>query len=113
MTSDKKASDIDNPRVMLLRVCQLCQRHVTGCHRIRVSSCRVPEMENFYQPAIFVQPVVDAYWRMENFANARSATAPNANPGQVLEQLDMVKEGCTELLGGARVVGANVVENDF
>jgi len=70
-------------------------------------------MQDLYQSAVLVQPVIDAYWRMKNLSDAWSTADWNPNPRQALEQLDMIEKGCTELRGGARVVRADVVENDF
>jgi hypothetical protein len=56
-------------------------------------------MQHLYQPAIFVQPVIDARWRMQNLANAWSLRDWHANSRQALEQLDMVNKGSTEPLG--------------
>jgi hypothetical protein len=70
-------------------------------------------MENFYVLAVFPQPVIHTHRRMEHFANAWFPRDRNTNAGQALEQLYMFKQGDTKLLGGVRVVGANVIENDF
>jgi hypothetical protein len=66
-----------------------------------------------YQSAVLVQPVIDTHWRMKNLTDAGSSVDWNPDPWQALEQLDMIQKGCTELRSGARVVRADVVENDF
>jgi hypothetical protein len=66
-------------------------------------------MQYLYQPAVLVQPVIDPYRRMKKIADAGSAVDWHPNPGQRLEQVDMVKKGRTELLGGAWIVRADIV----
>ncbi len=70
-------------------------------------------MQDLYQSAILVQPVINAYWRMKNLTDAGSTADWSPNPGQALQQFDMIEKGCAELLGGVRIVRADVVENDF
>jgi hypothetical protein len=79
----------------------------------RVPPCGVPEMQDFYQPAVFMQPVINAYGGMKNLSNAGSSWDRNTNPRHALEQFDVVKKGRAELLGCARVAGSDVVENDL
>jgi hypothetical protein len=60
-----------------------------------------------------VQPVIDAYWRVKDLPDAGSTADWSPNPGQALQQFDMIEKGCAELLGGVRIVHADVGENGF
>ena len=60
-----------------------------------------------------MQPVINAYWRMKNFTDAGYTADWSPNPGHALQQFDMIEKGCAGLLGGVRIVRADVFENDF
>jgi hypothetical protein len=50
---------------------------------------------------------------VKDLANAGSPWNWNPNARQALEQVNMVKKGSTEPLGGAWVLCDDIVENDF
>lgn len=73
----------------------------------------MPEMQNFDPPGVFLETVINADRRVQDFANAAAFGNGHPDPGKVLQKFKMVEKGCSKPFGGCRVIGVDGVEDDL
>jgi hypothetical protein len=60
-----------------------------------------------------MKAVVNTNGRMENSVNCGNSANRESDPGKIPEQFNVIQESRTEPLGSGRIIGANVVDENF
>jgi hypothetical protein len=68
----------------------------------------MPEVQNLHQLLVFMEPVVDPNWRMEDLADATATRNRSAEPWKATQQLNVVKKSVAEALRAARKVKVGI-----
>jgi len=77
----------------------------------RFGARRVPEMENLDQLFVFADAIINPNRGVEQFVKFRRLRYGRSKTWEILEMLDVVKEGRSKPFGCCWVISANVVEN--